>query len=630
MYAGTKVNWHEVLMSDAVTNTSNDSLPLFLCVFSADKGTEEITDYNFTQFKTMYGNNADFFKHGQPLIQAHKILAAGGRVLGKRLVAEDATLANLIIMAEITASDVQKKNDNGDPLYIDDQGNETTTITDTPATEHKVVVKYSQQTVEGATTFDQVEAEAEGLVSDTKFPIFIITDNGRGTSFKNVRISPDYDASKTLSFMLYNIQDIEGVTTMESQRFSSDPDAITYISNRKKSMALTKTTMSQLICETYSEGYKAFVDKLATEAGYVDEEGNIDYATFYNMDILFGKTKKGASLTTYEIDTTDGIDLSATYGHTLMSGDNGAFGDAPFNGENASTEWVNEAVKFFGGEFSDEIYDLDYHKIDFCVDANYPDDVKHKICELADFREDFFYFRDLTTSVKNLDDVQAKVGDISWEHSPFVGDYMTVYDIIDDFSRKQIRVTMLHGLAPLLVSHYMNSPNAPIAGEFNNFIITEAIENTLNVIPRITPKIDMKTILDDLRVNYANFSSDDGIVSVQSTYTSQDHWGPLSFSSNVIITQMCIKDIRRYCPKIRFMLVDGNDFSEYKKLIQDNVISYYNKYFKSIELIYTRDDDMIAQKIFNASLYCYYKDFPQGEIFDVFAVEGSPDTNPAY
>lgn len=629
MYAGTKVNWHEVLMSDAVTNTNNESLPLFLCVFSADKGTEEITDFTYADFKRMYGNNADFFKHGQPLIQAHKILAAGGRVLGKRLVAEDATLANLIIVAEIISENVQKKDANGNPIYLDENGNETTTVTETPATEKKVTVKYSRQSAENAKTIDQVEGAAADIQTATKFPLYIICDNGRGVSYKNVRISPDYDASKTLDFMLYNIQDIEGTTVMESQRFSADPDAITYISNTKRNMGLQRSTMTQFNVKCYLEGFNAFIEKLATEAGYVDADGNPDLDTLYNLDVLFAKNKKGVPLTTFSIDNSD-TDISATYGYTLVNGTNGAFGDAPFPGEAATTEWTNQAVSYFGGDFSDEIYDLDYHKIDFCVDANYPDDVKHKICELADFREDFFYFRDLGLNINNLSDVQTKVSDVAWEHSPFVGDYMTTYDIIDDFSRKQIRVTMLHGVAPLLVNHYMNNPNAPVAGEFNNFIITEAIENTLNLIPRITPSIDMKTILDDLRVNYANYSSDDGIVSVQSTYTSQDHWGPLSFSSNVIITQMCIKDIRRYCPKIRFMLMDGNDFTQYKKLIQDNVISYYEKYFKSITLIYTRDDDMIAQKIFNASLYCYYKDFPQGEIFDVFAVEGSPETNPAY
>ena len=622
MYAGTKVNWHEVLMSDAVTENNNESLPLFLCVFSADKGTEEITDFTYTDFKKMYGNNADFFKHGQPLIQAHKILAAGGRVLGKRLVAEDATLANLVILAEIVVTEASGEGQD--------------------ATPRSVKVKFTKQKIENAATFDQVMGAAEALETTTKFPLFVICDNGRGMSYKNVRIAPDYDGSKTLDFMLYTIQDIEGVTTIDSGRFSLNPDAITYNYTTKKNMALQKSTISQLHTAYCKESFQNFVDKLATEAGYTittDGVTTIDYDTFYNLDILNGKDKKGNPLTTFTVDFSgaDGIDMSSTYGYTLKGGDNGSFGDAPFPGENGATDaWTTAATAFLSAEdpnffYSyDEIYDLDYHKIDFCVDANYPDEVKSLIVDLATFREDFFYFRDLGLEPDNIDEVINKITSNDWVHSPFVGDYMTTYDIIDDFSKKQVKVTMLHGIAPLLVSHYMNNPNAPIAGEFNNFIITEMVGNTLNIIPRITPSRDMKTELDDLRVNYANYSSDDGIVSVQSTYTSQDHWGPLSFSSNVIITQMCIKDIRRYTPKIRFMLMDGNDFAQYKKLIQDNVISYYEKYFKSIELIYTRDDVMTAQKIFNASLYCYYKDFPQGEIFDVFAIEGSPDSNPAY
>ena len=122
----------------------------------------------------------------------------------------------------------------------------------------------------------------------------------------------------------------------------------------------------------------------------------------------------------------------------------------------------------------------------------------------------------------------------------------------------------------------------------------------------------------------------DGLLAVQSTYTSQDHIGPLSYSNNVIVTQMVIKAIRRYCPKIRFMLMEpgATDFGKYKTLIEDNVIARYSQYFKSISLVYTRDDEQIVDKIFNASLYCYYRDFPQGEVFDVFAVEGSPDSNP--
>lgn len=592
MYAGTKVNWHEVLMakSDVV---NNESLPLFLCAFSADKGTEDITDLTVNEFKAMYGADADFFKYGQPLIQAHAILNAGGRVLGKRIVAEDATLANLVITAAIT---------------VTGEG-ETKSVS----------VKYAAKTIEDAKTLNDVVKAATALETDSEFPLFVICDNGRGVSGKAVKIAPNYDVSKSLKFCLYDITDIEGTTTIESARFSAYPDAITYISNKKKNMALTKNTTTQFNTKYCEKGLADFVQKLADETGYTTDE-------LYAIDVLFGKSLKGASLGAYTIDDT-GLDITAEYGLALKSGTNGSFGDAPFAGETVTDAWTAQAVKFFGGEFDEAIYDLDQYKIDFCVDANYPMQVKHKICELADFREDFFYFRDMGLGINSIQNIQDVVSDLDWEKSPFYGDYASRYDVIDEYSKKQIAVTMCYGLAPLLVAHYANNIAAPIAGEFNNFTITDAIDGTLNIIPRITPKVDQKTILDDLKVNYLNHSSE-GNLTIQSTYTSQDHWGPLSYSSNVIVTQMCVKDIRRYTPKVRFMLMDGSDFSEYKTLIENNVIANYTKYFKSIELNYTADADMTAQKIFNASLYCYYKDFPQGEIFDVYAIEGTPETNP--
>ena len=315
---------------------------------------------------------------------------------------------------------------------------------------------------------------------------------------------------------------------------------------------------------------------------------------------------------------------------SLMSGTNGKFGDAPFAGETCSDEWADEAVKFFSGEFSNEIFDLDQYKIDFCFDANYPTKVKNAIVSLANFREDFFYFRDLGLNINTLEDIEPLFDMGSgWNLSCFVADYMSVYDVIDSFSHKEIRVTMMYDLAPLIVNHYNTNIAAPVAGEFNNFIITDAIEGTLNIIPRVTPDVDQKQILDDLHVNFVNLTSDH-MLAVQSTYTSQDHMGPLSFINNVLVTQRVIKAIRRYVPTIRFMLMepDATDFSKYKDLIQDNVISRYDQFFKSITLVYTKDDVQTANKIFNASLYCYYRDFPQAEIFDVFAVEGSPSSNP--
>ena len=620
MYAGTKVNWHEVLMPPRNTSIDN-SQPLFLCAFSADKGSEEITDLMYDDFKKMYGNTANFFKYGQPLLQAHQILNAGGRILGKRIVAEDSTLANLIITAEVTSKEVGKTNAAGEQLYIDSNGQETTTVTDTIATVSHAIIKYASVTVENIKTLDELRAKAEDLQTESVFPIFIIADNGRGESVKKVRIAPDYDVSKKLTYMLYKISDIEGTSSVETKRFSMYPDAVSVINGSRRNMMLNSNTMVQMSAEMNTVACNAFVEKIAEITGYTVND-------LYTFDILFGKTVKRREIGTIHVDET-GLNIDSEYGMELKSGSNGRFGNAPFAGEEASPEWTKQAIAFFDGTFSDEIFDLDQHKIDFCVDANYPDEVKAAIVKLADFREDFFFFRDLGLKINTISDIQEKVTDIAWALTPFAGDYMSTYDIIDPFSHKQIKVTMTHGLAPLLVNHFITNVAAPIAGEFNNFVISEAIEGTVNIIPRVTPSIDQKEILDDLKVNFVNLTSE-GLLAIQSTYTSQDHNGPLSFSSNVIVTQMLIKSIRRYCPKIRFMLMDSSatDFGKYKTLIEDNVISRYAQHFKSVELIYTRDDDMIVNKIFNASLYCYYRDFPQAEIFDVFAIEGSPDNNP--
>ena len=627
MYAGTKVRIHEIRRVPRVRET-NETIPLFLCVFSSDKGTEELTSFTKTNFDLMYGTSSDFFKYGQPLLQAHDIANAGGKILGKRIVAEDSTLANVVINAEVTKKQKPKLNSDGQPLYIQPDGSEKTDVTANPAMITYAEVKYTASTVENAKKFSTIETQVESEITATKFPIIIIADNGRGKSLKKFRIVPDYDVSKSMQFMLYNLDEIEGTEVIESERFSIYSDAIASFNGTQRNMALTKLTSMQFDAIYQKTGMEKFVQKLAEITGYSVDD-------LYKHDILFGKTVKGKALPGLVIDTTsaDAINLNTTYGINLQSGTNGAFADAPFPETTPTSAWEDAAAKFLSGNDTDVIWDLDQYKIDFCCDANYPAKVKRKLEYLANWREDFFYFRDLNTNINTMTDVNEKINDSAWLKSPYIGDYMTCYDIIDQNSKKQISVTMIHGIAPLLVRHYQQNIAAPIAGEFNNFVITEAIEGTLRFTPRVTPNVNQKEIIDELRVNYATYSSD-RLLTVQSTYTSQDHDGPLSYSSNVILTQMCIKDIRRYTPKIRFMLMDSSDgsavdFSKYRELIKDNVISKYSKFFKSVDLVYTRDDEMIANKIFNASLYCYYKDFPQGEIFDVFAIEGSPTTVPA-
>ena len=186
MYAGTKVNWHEVLMPDSIVN-NDESLPLFLCAFSSDKGTEEITDYVYSDFQKMYGATPNFFKYGQPLLQAHRILNAGGRVLGKRIVADDATLANIVILAELSSVTENKTDSQGRPIYIDENGHETIDVTNTPATITSAIINYSTVSIENAKTVNDVELNVEALQTDSVFPLFIICDNGRERTWFLIR-----------------------------------------------------------------------------------------------------------------------------------------------------------------------------------------------------------------------------------------------------------------------------------------------------------------------------------------------------------------------------------------------------------------------------------------------------------
>ena len=103
MYAGTQINW----IDQSNLNTSADVQGVnpkvrYLILTSSEKGPEELTTSCGDEWLDLYGRNPSFEKHGQPLIQAHNIINAGGVAVTKRLVADDATLSNVAIVATVT------------------------------------------------------------------------------------------------------------------------------------------------------------------------------------------------------------------------------------------------------------------------------------------------------------------------------------------------------------------------------------------------------------------------------------------------------------------------------------------------------------------------------------------------
>ena len=148
MYPATIFNWHDQSqISTETTSAEIDDSPLLMQVFSSDKGTEDLIEINDDDFDAMYGTMS-FQKHGQSAIQAKAIVKAGGRLLAKRVVADDATLANVILCAHIVEAV---------PAEVDP---ETGAITKAGS----IKVKWVATTATGCKSFADVKAAAKKSV----------------------------------------------------------------------------------------------------------------------------------------------------------------------------------------------------------------------------------------------------------------------------------------------------------------------------------------------------------------------------------------------------------------------------------------------------------------------------------
>ena len=90
--------------------------------------------------------------------------------------------------------------------------------------------------------------------------------------------------------------------------------------------------------------------------------------------------------------------------------------------------------------FDPVIYDLDRYKVDAIFDCAYPMVVKNAIIDMVDFRGDMVFLADLGVGLSNLDSVLETADQIT--KSKYVAIYHNSFNIIDDFTKKEITVTM--------------------------------------------------------------------------------------------------------------------------------------------------------------------------------------------
>lgn len=639
----------QINRTDALINEDNIDRPIIMTVITADKGPEEWKHKVFGKdFYEYYGETPSYTRHGQPLIQAANVIDAGGYLTVRRVCASNATLANMSYYAELSYTAIPYADSSGLYTFVDPNTNETVLAMTNPDPQvyvgpvmtNEVTVSFKPVSYKIMPVNDQgtnnpadyanlfySSYHHTGTVGSNNqtYALFTITDNGRGVSNKRFRISRDTTPSKPVQYVRYFLEVMEDDKTLETLAFTMDPDVI----EKDRNMSLKNVIYQQskqLRCIFFDDEFQALCDNLSSLLNWSSNPTTttpnlMQPDELRRADVLFGTDFYGNAISNLVINS----DLNNVYGVSLDNGDNGDFGNSPLK----SNKYPSIVANVFRGKDdnatdfivpADDVYDLDNNRIDAVFDACYPNSVKRAIEELAHFREDFIYFRDMGLGLKNTESI--KYANTNNLKSRYCATYCNSYDIYDPYTRKQISVSVCYNLSRLFVGHFINGRSRPFCGIKYGIIIPldDMVPGTLNFSPKRTPIEDQRQLFDDLRINYLSFY-DGSILAMNSEYTSQTEYTQLSWVNNVLAVQQVIKAIRALCPKIRYSFLDGEDLQRYKQDVNELIIDKYSGIFKSFTIEYVENSQYDSNKIIYAVLKVKFRNFIQTEVFKIIALQ---------
>lgn len=321
-----------------------------------------------------------------------------------------------------------------------------------------------------------------------------------------------------------------------------------------------------------------------------------------------------------------------------------------------STEYMYQEQyrRFFSGEFDKDIFNLDIYFPNAIFDANYANIVKLAIQRLAAYRGDFMCYMDMGIGKVNsyadcFELIPSTAGGINLTEADNSYSYVRdmhiavtclSYKIRNPYDNKVIAVTATYGLSNLYINHFANDPGKVFAGISNSITINNAIEGTVNYIPKIYPTSEMtslnniggvypsddetiineKQLMCDLRVNYGCYYDDR--FSIETEYTMNATESEFSYWNNVSLVCLMMQAIRKACPSARYQFITANDLSVYKNAVETAMAPWKNK-FADIKFKYVQDEAAIENKIFYAAIEVVFKPFAQAEIFELTALNYS-------
>lgn len=596
------------------SSTVSGPIVILMQAYTSDKGTEDWELLQgFDGFTDVKGPMS-FARHGQSQLVVADVLRAGGAVLAKRMVSDDAALANTTIRARIVVVDGVSY------VYFYTRSGVN-------------MVNFNEAIDVGYDNFDPANYELEDGSFD--IPLFTVTPKGRGISNIRFRLNPEYLTSRsTSSYIAYTFEVYEGAKRLEGISFTMDPNIILNGVSQAMNPKIKANSM-QVRVQLYDDGVAAFVNKIAETAS--NSDGTlIGASTLIDYDFINGYNIRGTvqigNLVVKADAASDGTDLWSTYkpsdidvvvdlssdeGIALANGSFGTSGTSPVTNKE---EYEKMLLGTFGANtnslnYDNIIYDLDEFKIEAICDCGYPLSVKKAITSLVEFRDDMEFFADFEIGHNTYDSILEYASTMPYSRSIHMSH---VYgNIYDPYSKREITVTLPYLLALRLVSHVAAGVSRPFAGIANNLTFPEFIYGTVNFLPREVPGLNQKQGFADANINYISYY--DGMPTMETLFTNQLEYTQLSFVNNVMGVQEIIKAIRTRCPRIRYTWLDGDDLEKYIDDVKE-VLNNYESNYKSLDIKYMADENYEHNKIFYAMLTVQFKDFIQEEYFKIEAI----------
>lgn len=520
-----------------------------------------------------------------------------------RLMPDDATFANAVIMVDWKESEKEVQ-----------VGTE-----DEPKTETRKVlsVKFRKTKISNATRVAQIktgvaklyksEADAEGYNSA---PLIALWQLGRGTYGNATKIkfvdSVDYESEET-TFRSYEIDVMETARTgltVKEQLIGSIVDGVLDYDNTKNlsqfledviddpgtgSNKINVAVMSDTMEKIYEQYQKTFAEHHAGDADAV-------LPTIEKFDIIFGNTLMGEVDPVIDLvdnsTAADYANLIAVDGFALAGGSNGALDAAdPTAVEKTKTDLL---LKAFRGDIDKRLSSRFSTPANFCLDANFPEEVKREMAAWAAKREyDAMTYLDTGLLTSNTE-IISLLRDLRSLTSFNLVKEPGCYKWRDlDYTGKLIPVTATHAIARKLPRHIaINAYTTPFARED-----AQLVSGTDFVAGSFAPIINPDD--NDVKKNYYKYGANcyetikSGVVQRSTGITTCTANSDRKLEFNEYILQAAVKLAYDILNSKLYKIGEAEQRAQYQKHAEKQISYELAPYLRSVsvEFVMTERDE---------------------------------------